>query len=62
LPPLVFSSVVLIADALLLFYLIPIYGLTGAALSTTISSFALLAFLGIFLKKSFRKKALINGF
>jgi len=54
--PLVFSSVALVADALLLFYLIPVYGLMGAALSTTISSIGLLAFLGIFLKKSFGKK------
>ncbi len=54
--PLVFSSFVLVADALLLVYLIPLYGLTGAAISTAVSSFALLAFLGIFLKKSFGKK------
>lgn len=54
--PLAFSSVALVADALLLFYLIPAYGLTGAALSTTISSIALLSFLAISLKKNFGKK------
>lgn len=58
--PLIFSSIALAADALLLFYLIPVYGLTGAALSTTISSLALLAVLALYLKRSFGKKVALN--
>lgn len=37
-PPLVISAIALVVDAVLLFYLIPIYGLTGAAIATTITS------------------------
>jgi stage V sporulation protein B len=37
-PPLVISAIALVIDAILLMYLIPIYGLMGAALATAITS------------------------
>ncbi len=52
--PLVLSVAFLIADAIMLFFLIPAFGLAGAALSTTISSIALLLLLAAYLKNGFK--------
>jgi len=53
-PPFLVSLTVLPADIVLLFYLVPAYGMTGAAIATTLSSVALLAFNGFFMRKMFK--------
>ncbi len=45
--PLIISLIILFADAILLAYLVPLYGLAGASLATTASSVALLVMLAL---------------
>ncbi len=53
--PLIISFIMLISDAILLSYMIPAYGLVGAALATSLLSIALLAALSLCIKRDFNK-------